>query len=245
MRSAVRTAILHAASAIAAMGYAMRWQWALRIACPDMVRYYRKSISLSMCYVAFTDGSLTMAIRVGKAGFFCAAYDVVTDWPDYRTQGWHQYHNIVSRTLSPNLVRIVSRLYELDSTNALAKDGLQRGSMAVEFICDLVQSTSYMEEKMDLNDMGELCQIADDILDYEDDSKKNDCNCLLSPGWSLYLSRFLDEFSEDKVCSIFDGGSVMVYVLRRARHKARRLLLDLPSTSQALVRATHQCTRHG
>ena len=119
-------------------------------------------------------------------------------------------------------------LYDKDSKNQLSEDGLERGAIALEFIlktmgCEHERAT----RGGDLNKIGELLQIVDDVLDYEDDIAAGDLNCLTTANRVTHLKQLCQALDPENSRRLFGSHSVLVFAIAQARKKATTLLSNL------------------
>ena len=74
----------------------------------------------------------------------------------------------------------------------------------------------------DLNDLGQLLQIVDDVFDYEDDAAVGDQNCLGTANRDVYLGRLLEGLNSEKTHRLFGRArSVLIIAIAHARKKAQ------------------------
>jgi len=198
----------------------IRFMPALGIKPRECRAYLQKSVNLTLCYLAFRSRrSFTQAALAGRAAFLCCAYDVVTDWRGFCPQLGHSYRSILEKYAPPRLVRLACSLYAKDRDGCLQQDGLERGPIAFIFVTGLMGSEPLFAQRGDMDRVGLLLQLVDDILDYEQDMAKGDLNCLCSGRREYYLSLASSYLTEDFV-SFFFPSRVMSHVIGHARRKA-------------------------
>lgn len=203
----------------------------------ELIRYLKKSVSFGLCYAGFgTPGRMREAWMAGEAAFLCCAYDVVTDWRHYDDTARKTFEVILrARVPKPEIQYIAIGLYDKERFDALCADGLERGAIALRFTlkmmgCERARETAWG----DLDRLGYLLQIVDDVLDFEEDVATGDTNCLKSPRRDMYLARLRSELGSVEVRRLFgDRGSVLVRVIESARSKAERLLPTEAAANQA------------
>jgi hypothetical protein len=77
----------------------------------------------------------------------------------------------------------------------------------------------------DLENLGELLQIVDDVYDYEDDAAAGDQNCLVTTRRDVYLRRLLDDLNSANCRQLFGRApSVLRFAIAQARKKGTELL---------------------
>jgi hypothetical protein len=220
--------LTHIVAALGAFRHSVQYAGVLRISQAERVRYVKKSIRLALCYAGFgIPWNLMEAWKAGEAAFLSCAYDVVTDWRHFDKEARSAFENILTELSRPELRELALALYDKDLAKQLSCDGLERGAIALEFILKTMGCEKQRAAKWgDLTDLGELLQIVDDVLDYEDDAAAGDQNCLLTARRAIYLTRFLEGLSTERSRTLFGRAqSVLVLAVAHARSKGTKLLL--------------------
>ncbi len=194
----------------------------------ELIRYLKKSVSFGLCYAGFgTPGRVREAWMAGEAAFLCCAYDVVTDWRHFDDTARSGFEIILrARAPEPEIQDLAISLYDKEQFDSLSADGLERGAIALRFTlkmmgCERARETSWR----DLDRVGYLLQIVDDVLDYEEDIASGDTNCLKSARRDTYLEWLRSEMGSVEARGLFgDNGSVLVRVIESAWSKAERLV---------------------
>jgi len=211
-------------SALAALWMALKYLRAMQIETTELKRYWLKTFHLALCYRGFaTSRSVSDSIRCGQAAFYCCAYDVITDWRNFDPSLRLWYENVLTRSVSPKIARLALDLYQDDYRNQLKWDGLSRGAVALEFITRLIGNFGELGGRVDLERLGVLFQIVDDVLDIEDDVCENATNCLRSASRNQYL-RTLADFDFRSLSSVLPHANILLLVADRAQHRARQFL---------------------
>ena len=191
-------------------------------------RYLKKSISFGLCYAGFgIPGRMQEAWAAGEAAFLCCAYDVVTDWRHFDPEARSIYERILhTRVPQSELQVLVMELYEKECLSLLTEDGLERGSIALRFTLKMMGAEKAREiEWGNIDELGRLLQIVDDVLDYEEDIISGDQNCLASIRRNVYLRELLAKLNPRESRKLFgDRRSVLVAVIEQAGKKAEQLL---------------------
>jgi hypothetical protein len=122
-------------------------------------------------------------------------------------------------------------LYDKESKNELANDGLERGAVTLRFIVKMLGCEKEREASWgDLDHLGQLLQIVDDVYDYEDDVSNGEQNCLITENRDEYLRRLLRELNFENTRRFFGSSpSVLAFAIAQARKKGRRLLSNSSS----------------
>ena len=217
----------HLVAVLSAFVRSLQYAGVLRLSRAECFRYTKKSVRLALCYTGFgTAWNSKEAWRAGEAAFLSCAYDVVTDWRHFDKEARGAFERILSDLSQNELQELAMNLYDKDSNNELSCDGLERGAVALEFIlktmgCEKQRAAAWG----DLVKLGELLQIVDDVLDYEDDVTAGEQNCLTTPNRIAYLTLLLEDLNRENSHRLFGPRSVLVFAIAQARKKARILLL--------------------
>lgn len=219
----------HIVAALSAFVHSVQYAEVLRISQGERVCYLKKSIRLALCYAGFAAPWNTMeAWRAGEAAFLSCAYDVVTDWRDFDERARSAFESILTGLSQIELRELALTLYDKDLNNRLSGDGLERGAIALRLILKTMGCEKQREATWgDLTDLGELLQIVDDVLDYEDDASAGHQNCLLTANRTIYLTRLLGGLNSENCRRLFGRGrSVLVFAIAHAREKGTTLQTD-------------------
>lgn len=220
----------HIIAALAALIRSVQYASVLGISKGERFRYVKKSIRLALCYAGFgTPWNVMEAWKAGEAAFLSCAYDVVTDWRHFDRKAWSAFESVLTDLSQAELRELALTLYDKELKNQLTEDGLERGDIALRFILKTMGCETQREAVWgDLSELGQLLQIVDDVLDYEDDTAVGDLNCLRTANKDLYLSRLLDRLNSEKTHRLFGHSrSVLVVAIAQARKKATKLLAKI------------------
>jgi len=222
----MKGALLHAAAAFTAVQQSFAHARQLAIRWHEWPRYYLKSVNLALCYFGFArKGDFKGARCAGRAAFFCCAYDVVTDWRNFDRSALHVFEKLVTQELPENLAELAIALLRQEQEGALTQDGLSRGVDALRFICRLVGSEEHIRTRLDFENLGLVMQIVDDVLDWEEDWRTQQLNCLASSSRENHLNRLV-QFDLGQFTNLFPHATVLAHVVRTAQRKARLFLLN-------------------
>lgn len=223
--------LCHLIAALSAFVRSLQYAGVLSIARRERVRYLKKSIRLGLCYAGFgVPWNIIKAWKAGEAAFLSCAYDVVTDWQYFDEKARSAFESILSELSEPETQELALTLYDKDSNNQLSEHGLERGVVALRFILKTMGCETQREASWgDLDDLGQLLQIVDDVFDFEDDAAVGDQNCLSTENRDLYLGRLLEGLSRENCRRLFGRGpSVLVLAIAHARKKGKNLLANAP-----------------
>ncbi|PIR48341.1 hypothetical protein COU80_05215 [Candidatus Peregrinibacteria bacterium CG10_big_fil_rev_8_21_14_0_10_55_24] len=220
-RTAIRTPVAMIQTMTQARIYAMQHGKALGLQPEERRTFAGKVTNLALCYRGLVPKqSFQTTHRATQAALASAAYDVATDWKGFAPTSIEELLRIVN-TAPPEAQKIVVDLLEKDHQNTLAHDGLERGTMALEYIAMVMGIREDLTKtNIPLNALGELLQIADDVMDLEEDTDAHQTNCLLTPRRTSHLQRFVDA----NLHQLFSPKTVLGQVLVQTRLKALVLL---------------------
>jgi hypothetical protein len=214
----------HALAALVALWWSLCYQKTFQIKSRERRRYLQKAVNLGLCYRGFApDSKLRSIVGAGKAAFFCCAYDVVSDWRDFDEAAFLRFSEVLLRSVSTEASAIAKRLYMEERKGILRWDGLSRGVDALQFITLVIGSERHMRENADLHHLGIIMQIVDDVLDWEDDLRSGETNCLRNVGREAYLKQLL-RFDVNGMKRFLPHATILGVVIDRAQKKARGLL---------------------
>lgn len=219
----------HLVAALSAFIRSVQYARVLRISRTERVRYGKKSILLALCYAGFAaPWNFLEAWKAGEAAFLSCAYDVVTDWRDFDDKARRAFESILTDLSQPELRELALMLYDKDLNHQLSGDGLERGAIALRFILKTMGCEKQREATWgDLTDLGELLQIVDDVLDYEDDASAGHQNCLMTTNRTTYLTRLLEGLNSETSSRLFGRArSVLIFAIAHAREKGTTLQTD-------------------
>jgi hypothetical protein len=224
----IRTFWCHLVAVASAIIRSIQYSANLNIRSSEWKRYLTKSVSFALCYAAFgATRRWRESWRAGEAAFLCCAYDVVTDWRMFAREDRLIFETILNERVSdPNVRQLALDLYVKEHRGELTSDGLERGPIALRFTLQLMQCERAREHDWpNVDELGELLQIVDDVLDYEDDLESGDINCLRSDRRTLHLQRLRTKLADSEVRKLFrDDGPILTGVIKTAISKAGKML---------------------
>jgi hypothetical protein len=217
------------AAALNALILSVRFSRDLNIRRAEWGRYFKKSVSFGLCYAGLgAKKTLREGWRAGEAAFLCCAYDVVTDWRKFDAQSRMVFEKILRRRVSRSEFDLAMDLYEKEHLSLLTDEGLERGPIALRFTLQVMRCEGKQERAWgDLNHVGRLLQIVDDVLDLEQDLARGEMNCLISEKRKTYLEELLLHLSALNVRRLFGSdSSILTFIIGQARKKAEVLLAE-------------------
>jgi hypothetical protein len=214
---------------IGALTQSIKYGRTLGIRRGEWKRYLKKSASLGLCYAGFgVTGSGRESWGAGRAAFLCCVYDVVTDWRKFDESARIVFEEIMrSMRLEPGLQSLALDLYDKELLNELEEDGLDRGYIALRFTLRLMGCEKAREGLWpNVDEIGRLFQIVDDVLDYEQDVASGEMNCLNSIRRDEYLRQLIEKFAPSETQRLLGKTrSVLIIAIERARKRAEELLI--------------------
>jgi hypothetical protein len=217
----------HLVAALSAFICSVQYAGVLRISKSELVPYVKKAVRLALCYAGFGNPwNLREAWKAGEAAFLSCAYDVVTDWRHFDEKARIAFESILTNLSEFELREAALTLYDRELKNQLSEDGLERGAVALRFILKTMGCEAQREATWgDLDDLGELLQIVDDVFDYEDDAAVGEQNCLRTANRDVFLGRLLEGLSNERTHRLFGRArSVLVLAIAHARKKGIKML---------------------
>jgi len=230
----------YAIATASAAGYSIRHARALEIAHGEWVRYVKKSVYCSLCYVGLgARGTAREAWKAGQAASLSTAFDVLTDWRGFTPAGAAVFDALLASIVADRETRrMAMEFYEQKRSGGFTGDGLERGATALRLVLRAMDSESRRASEWgDLDDVGRTLQLVDDLLDFDQDIVRHDLNCLTSPRAADCLDAFLGQYNSGDLHRIFGTKrTVLVRVIERAAHRAASMRA-VTSASRDSVRA--------
>lgn len=186
-------------------------------------RFIRKSQNLFLMYLGFAKDRTYRAIDGAALSWFLSAYyDWVTDGPRAGAEAQEGLLGVLKKISQNTWANgLVQDMLQKDVSKTLADDGLERGAISFIFILEMMGLREEYEKKCDIQEVGKMLQVIDDIDDWEDDTAQWDWNVLNTPKASEYLNR-LEVCFADNGASIFPG-KLLILFIEKARKKAKNL----------------------
>jgi hypothetical protein len=219
--------VRYAIATASAAGYSIRHARALEIGRGEWVRYVKKSVYCSLCYVGLgARGTAREAWKAGQTAFLTTAFDVLTDWRGFSPTGAMVFDALLANIVADRHTRQMAlELYERKRLGDFSGDGLERGAMALHLVlramdCEFQRASTWG----DLDDVGRTLQLVDDLLDFDLDIARHDLNCLTSLRGADHLKAFLAQYHAGDLHRIFGTKrTVLIRVIERAAHRAASL----------------------
>lgn len=211
--------------------YVSAYSWAARLSADLMkpyalpasqqLKYLAKAGNLAACFLGFSTYD-DQSKRSAQLGFLAAAFDLVSDGKGYELQASREYERHVTSLVSADVAEIILTLLRKKKQGVLRSDGLERGADSLRIILRHFQEEALWVPSK-INEVGELCQIVDDVLDYKSDLMNGELNCLTSRAGSDNLRRLAGWDYRSALSSSKHPG-VLFHVIRTAKLRAVRLL---------------------
>lgn len=187
-------------------------------------RFFPKCHNLFVSYLAFGQNwSREEVYWAAISAFLSAYYDWVTDGPRPTPEAQKQFMEILN-VLSPitSANKSVEDMLQKDIWGILAEDGLERWSISFIFILQTMGILNDFQAKCDVEEVGKMLQVIDDIDDYESDKENWDWNVFCTERAKYYYGRIEDCFP-DNWASIFPG-KILHWFIGKMREKAKKIL---------------------
>lgn len=199
-------------------------------------RYAIKAANLSLCFLGFSIHRGREALkRSAQVGMLASLFDLGSDGLHFRPSALAQLQAIVTTTVDHDTAAIIFELMERKRARQIQLCGLERGIDALRIITKHLQSEKMWESEAQFREVGILCQVVDDILDYENDLALGDLNFLCFEDPMPYVEKLLTwRFKEQLVASAYP--SVLFKVILRAQAKAPGLVHSVLRSKRLLHR---------
>jgi hypothetical protein len=195
----------------------------------EYIRYVKKSMNLSLCYSSFSgDNKFRSYKKVGEIAFFSSAYDIITDCKKYDPDFKNKYFELLKSKASGDICILTEEMYFKDNKDSFNNDGLERGEISLKIILLYIGSINYFQHRFNISELGEICQITDDIIDYEEDKILNETNCFLSNRRYEYARKYKSYFSNTSSLELFKSSPVMNFIIKDSINKLDKILIDTP-----------------
>lgn len=200
------------------------------------IKYVKKSINLSLCYSSFAANKKFATYRkVGEIAFFSSSYDIITDGKAYDPFLKVKYFKILKSKANIDICSLTEEMYLKDFENSFNNGGLERGATSLRIILLYLGSINYFQSKCDISELGEILQITDDIIDYEEDKALNETNCFLLNERNEYAVKYRNYFSNTWALKLFENSPVMGYLIKKSLGKLDKILGENLSVSKKSV----------
>lgn len=198
------------------------------ISLSDRFRLWMKSVCLYIVILGFTDRERPwLQLRQAMiSAMLSAVYDYDSDWPRGDRNGCN-LQLLLGRFISDRTVHeVATGLFQKKIRGETSRDGLERGSAALQLYCYVIQA-SWMQEytEKQIDDFGRKLQILDDLLDLSKDRKAGHKNCFLLDEWEPY-ARELEEFLDSDFYQELEEHH---WSYRKIRTRLRSALAELRS----------------
>lgn len=219
--------------------WALRIVWGLKGIWPvDRLRLWVKSISLYMAFLAFTDVGRPLAQlhHAMLSAVLSAVYDYDSDWL-FGNRSGKNFFPLLEYVDSEAARKNGRALFQTDVGRNLSEDGLERGSVALQFY-RLVIDSNWMRgyTSQEIDEFGRKLQILDDLLDLESDWTAGDTNCLLLPDRAQAFATEAEAFLDSDFFGMLKSNSLVYRVLeKKAREKLRNFRMREVTFTQLFV----------
>ncbi len=161
-------------------------------------------------------------------------FDLVSDGLQYKQSAVKEYENICVRILSPLSCKLLVDLLQAKRNKQIPRDGLQRGEIALIVVLDHLLELETFGKSHSTREVGELFQVVDDLLDFDDDNKSDHLNFLKGKSAGNELKKLLD-FKLSKLFTRSPKPFVLLKAISWAEAIAERRIKDLATHTQSIT----------
>jgi hypothetical protein len=208
------------------LAIALAWSQLRRfnISAVDRFRYATKSGNLALCFLGFSiHPGREFSQRSAELGVLASIFDLASDGLKFDTGALHQFRLVVSETVDEGVACIIFNLMTRKQRMELGVGGLDRGVDAVRIVIKHLHAEEVWKSEREIYDIGILCQIIDDVLDYKGDFARQELNFLRTDERTIYLERFLKwDYKEQFKNSRYPF--VLFQVIKVAKTRAGKLI---------------------
>jgi hypothetical protein len=197
--------------------------------------YGVKSCNLAACFLGFSVREDERFYRKSaELGFLASTFDLVSDGLHFDSDAFRTYGNLVRALVEPEVAEITLGLMERKRQGRLGAQGLERGIESLRIIIKHLGVEEYWQSEEDLNQVGILCQVVDDVLDFENDIARRELNFIGKLDFKEHL-HLLSTWDYKRQFQLSRYPLVLFHVISIAKAKSRRLLIDFASRDSTLT----------
>jgi hypothetical protein len=189
-----------------------------------------KSANLAICFLGFAGHSGENVFRrSAELGFLASIFDLVSDGLRFESTAMTLFESLVKSTVDKDVAQIIFNLMTRKQERRFTSCGLDRGVDALRIVIKHLQAEDYWASESEIHEAGTLCQIVDDVLDYEKDVARHELNFLGHRDSKMHIQQLMNwDYKRQLHYSCYP--SVLFGVIRKAQAKAKKLRLqDLAS----------------
>lgn len=228
--------ITYLISSLSALLFSVKHFKRFQMSSSEYKKYLKKSINLSLCYSSFVSkSSFNTFKKVGEIAFFSSCYDLVTDCKKYDPQLKKEYFNLLRKKTSNDVYKLTEDMYAKDEKNCFKNDGLERGDISFTIILLYLNSFEHFKQTFNISELGEICQITDDIIDYDEDKLLNETNCFLTERCNEHVQRYKNYFSTPQPIKLFYASPVMKTILKKSIVKLDQIVIDNTTNNKKIL----------
>lgn len=195
-----------------------------RISTAREIRYGVKSGNLAMCFLGFSSyRGDEYYQRSAELGVLASIFDLTSDRLKFDDSAVQRFEELVGDILSPELASHSLNVLIQKKCGNFGSDGLDRGAPAMRIIIQHLGADNFWPHDSDVLEAGMLCQIVDDIMDFEHDLARGELNFLQHENWTFYANRLLHWDYERHFCTS-QYPLVLFETFKFAKRKAAKLL---------------------
>ncbi len=191
----------------------------------EQKKIFTKSHHLFLMYRGFSDiNTQETSWWAVRSAFLSATYDWITDGPKKSPQLQQKFLKILREIAPHNSMNAkIEEMVYRDVDWELQDDGLERGTISfVSVLEEMGVLSIYQARWLNLEEIGAMLQIIDDIDDFEKDTVAWDWNALNTPRKQEYVHR-MEQYFYDNWATIFPGENArfLRWFIAKMRDKIR------------------------
>jgi hypothetical protein len=149
-----------------------------------------KAGNLSACFLGFCSANDDRnSRRSAELGLLAALFDLCSDQLAYEKSALDRFNQFADCILDRSPAEILRDLMDKKMRKALRNDGLDRGVGAFRVVLKHLQTEAFWEKRINVDDVGLILQIVDDVLDRSHDRRRGELNFLEHRNAANYLQR--------------------------------------------------------
>jgi hypothetical protein len=192
----------------------------------EIVSLAIKSSNLTLCFLGLADRrSLGIVFKCAQLGLASAAFDWASDRRNYEAKAVNYFCDHVQLSFGAKPSALLIDLLARKKNGLLNDCGLERGIVALEVIMLHLNNLTFANNRDKLNAVGILLQIADDLLDYEQDHALGELNFLDGPTRLTRIEEFVC-WNYERDLSFAAYPSTLFAVLKQAKRVAKRFQIS-------------------
>jgi hypothetical protein len=188
------------------------------------VHYTIKAANLAVSFLGFSiDGGQEFLVRSADLGVLASLFDLSSDGMSFDREAVRRFQTIVQSTLDASTAQIIFDLLSRKKDGAIRVHGLERGVDALHIVLKHLRADVFWKSEADVREVGILCQVVDDVLDYENDIVRGELNFLRAGDSRVYLDKLVAWDYRKQFCNSAHP-HVLFYGISKAKTRAKKWL---------------------